>query len=66
MKGDASSLISAVQKGAIELAKLLLEKGADVNAQVNGESALSAACYHNNTELTKLLLENGTDRYERN
>jgi hypothetical protein len=37
----------------------LIAQGADVDARVREESALSAACYHNNTELAKLLLDNG-------
>ena len=46
----------------VKLLKLLLEKGADVNAQ-GGEygNALQAASYKGHSEIVKLLLEKGAD-----
>ena len=45
-----------------EIVKLLLEKGADVNA-IGGEyeNALQAALYHGNTAIVNLLLEKGAN-----
>lgn len=46
----------------IEMVKLLLENGADVNARGRyKETALTIASYNNNIELVKLLLDNGAD-----
>jgi ankyrin repeat protein len=46
----------------IELVKLLLEYGADVNSKDDdGYTPLSIACKYKNTELVKLLIEHGAD-----
>jgi ankyrin repeat protein len=56
-------LLHAVYKGHLNIARLLLDWGADVNAIENsmGLSPLHEACSQGNLELTKLLLEYGAD-----
>ena len=47
----------------MEAARLLLEKGAAVNAQNKGGStALMSACEKGHVEVARLLLEKGADR----
>jgi ankyrin repeat protein len=46
----------------LEIAKLLIEKGADVNAQSkNGTTPLMVAATHNNPPMIGLLIESGAD-----
>ena len=45
----------------IAIAKLLLERGADVGAKVDGWTPLHWASYWNHIETAKLLLERGAD-----
>ena len=53
-------LIAACKFKNYDIAKLLLEKGADVNAKNdNGETALIIAAQNDHTEIVKLLLEKG-------
>ena len=53
-----TALINAIDYGHIEIAKMLLEKGAYVDASNwNRSTALHAACIIGNTEMVKLLLE---------
>ncbi len=55
-------LHSAVAKENYELCKILLEKGANVNArQMQNVTALHSAVHRGNLELTKLLMENGAE-----
>ena len=52
----------AAQTGQIEVARYLLDKGADVNMNRGGATALHmASIYGGNTELISLLLEAGAD-----
>jgi ankyrin repeat protein len=53
----------AVMGGNMKVVQLLLENGADVNAQAdeNYESALSLAVYRGNEAIVQLLLKNGAD-----
>jgi ankyrin repeat protein len=55
-------LFSASLRGHTETAKLLIEKGADVNAKNNnGWTPLYAAAIGDHTETVKLLIDKGAD-----
>jgi len=59
-KKGSSPLLVAVYMGNLEIAKLLLEKGADINAKNdNGETALHMASSRGHKQIEKLLLEQG-------
>jgi ankyrin repeat protein len=54
------ALVLAAQQGNIEVVRLLLNQGADVNATTyNGWTALKAAAASGHTEILRLLLANG-------
>lgn len=55
-----SPLWCAVTSGNMPVIKSLLSRGADVNVvnTDNGETPLSAACFHNNFNIVKFLIEN--------
>jgi ankyrin repeat protein len=57
MKTDVSSLISAVQKGDMELVKLLLEKGADINGMGKGKQR--PLNHAPDREMAAFLVDNG-------
>jgi ankyrin repeat protein len=60
--GGRFPLEMAAQTGQIDIVKFLLEKGADVNLNRGGATALHmAAIYGGNTEVITLLLEAGAD-----
>jgi ankyrin repeat protein len=69
--GDANALsrfsdpllyLAVGRQGGVEVAKLLIEAGADVNAQGrNGITALTSAASWCNVEEVKLLLDSGAD-----
>ena len=51
-------LLVACMKGMSEVAKLLVERGADVDAKnTKGDTALMLACYSGMSEVAKLLVE---------
>ena len=55
-------LILAAGRGHIEIVKLLLENGADVNSRTkDGDTALIVASKAGHTNVVKLLLERGAD-----
>jgi ankyrin repeat protein len=63
----ATALSYAGDKGYVELARLLIERGADVNVKDTfyGETPIGWACVKGHTEVIKLLLDKGargTDR----
>jgi ankyrin repeat protein len=57
----------AILSKRTDLAKLLIEKGASINATgVNGITPLHCAAYMGNAEITELLLKKGADRTVKN
>lgn len=56
-----SLLLIACEKGYIDITKLLLTKGSDVNIRGNGLTPLLLASVSGKTELVKLLIEAGAD-----
>jgi ankyrin repeat protein len=57
---DGETLISlAAHDNQLSLAKLLVENGADINAQSRNGTPLYCAVWGGNPEIVKLLLENG-------
>src|SRR5205823_12493133 len=60
--GRTPLLIAAAYDGATEAARLLIEKGADVNVRdKSGMSVLQQAASSNNIELVRVLLAKGAD-----
>lgn len=57
----STALQLAVGSNNLELAKLLISSGANINAADTGMTALEEAARNNNTNLAKLLLEAGAD-----
>jgi len=55
-----TALMYAAQGGHFQVAKLLVENGADVNKQ-DGMTALMYAAQRGRFEVAKLLVENGAD-----
>ena len=50
------------RKNSIEIIKILIENGADINIQnKNGTSALIFACENNNFDMVKFLIDNNVD-----
>ncbi len=62
-KTTDKKLMKACEEGPLELVQKLIEQGADVNAQHDGNwTPLSIACAHNrNSEIAKVLIEAGAD-----
>jgi ankyrin repeat protein len=63
MTNGWTSLISASQKGRLEVARLLITHGANVNAAMtdDGNTSLMQASLHGHLDVVKLLLENGAN-----
>jgi ankyrin repeat protein len=60
--GDETPLMFACERGREEVARLLIDKGADVNVQNNeGSSVLWYACLQDIPAVVKLLVERGAD-----
>ncbi len=60
--GDASALSASAASGEVELVRLFIEKGLDVNGvNIYGETALMKAADVSSAEAVKLLLESGAD-----
>ncbi len=62
MPREASPLMRAASKGHLDIARLLLEKGANINFS-DGDSftALTLACENKHWDVVKLLAEHGAD-----
>ena len=61
--GGSSPLITAALFGKTEIAKALIEGGADLNAVNNeGSTALMTAAVFCRTDIVKMLLEHGADK----
>lgn len=54
-------LADAVDEGQASVAKLLLDRGADVNLRRGGTSALTVACLRGDAEMVRLLLSRGAE-----
>ncbi len=65
--GGSSPLISAAVFGKPDMAKVLLESGADINFQNNdGSTALHTAAFFCRPEIVTMLLDKGADKTIRN
>lgn len=65
--GGSSPLITASLFGKMEMAKVLIEAGADINFQNNdGSTALHTAAFFCRPEIVKLLLDRGADKSIKN
>jgi len=63
----STALISAAVFGKTDVARALIEAGADVNIQnQEGSTALHSAAFLCRTEIVKMLLENGADKELKN
>lgn len=61
--GGSSPLISASLFGKTEIAKMLIDAGADINIQNNdGSTALHTAAFFCRSEIVKMLLEKNADK----
>lgn len=59
--GNITPLMGATKNGHFDAAKLLLDKGADVNAAAGDLTVLAGAAREGHLEIVKLLLEKGAD-----
>lgn len=65
--GGSSPLITAAVFGKPEMAKILIEAGADINFQNNdGSTALHSAAFFCRPEIVKMLLDNNVDKSIKN
>ena len=58
-------LCTAAYHGNLEIIKLLISRGVDVNCDEDGETALLTAVRGAQTEATRMLIENGADVHAR-
>lgn len=56
---NLTPLLRAVMEGHVEMARLLIRKGADIEATYEGNTPLIEATLQKNNELVKLLIEHG-------
>jgi len=64
-RGSTSALVNAIELGDQELIQILLNRGANINANAeNGHTALTMAVMKNNLELVRELLNRGADPNE--
>ncbi|KAF7530976.1 hypothetical protein G7054_g9327 [Neopestalotiopsis clavispora] len=56
-----TALMVAVSRGFADIAKLLIEKGADVHTKIHGWTALQRVAYDGRDRMVKLLLKHGAD-----
>ncbi|XP_030756084.1 ankyrin repeat domain-containing protein 17 isoform X3 [Sitophilus oryzae] len=60
IKGECTPLMEAASAGHLDIVRLLIHHGADVNAQsTSGNTPLMYACAGGHTEVVEFLLENG-------
>lgn len=65
--GGSSPLISATVFGKPEVARILIDAGADINFQNNdGSTALHTAAFFCHPDIVKMLLEKGADKSIKN
>jgi ankyrin repeat protein len=60
-ESEDTSLILAATNGHIDVVRLLLESGVDVNLQSDEDTALRAASVYGNIDMMRLLLQHGAD-----
>lgn len=61
-KGGVTALMVATREGSLEIMKMLLDGGADINQQSgNGSTSLLIAVQNGNADTARLLLERGAD-----
>ncbi|XP_054773946.2 ankyrin repeat domain-containing protein 17-like isoform X1 [Lytechinus pictus] len=66
-KGDCTPLMEAASAGHVDIVKLLLEYGADANAQSSaGNTPLMYACNGGHEEIVKILLDQGANIEDHN
>jgi ankyrin repeat protein len=59
---DWTALTTAANYGYIDIAKLLIDNGADVNAKINiGWTVLMIAVYNGHIDIAKMLIDNGAN-----
>lgn len=58
---ERTALHPAAYAGKLDICKILIENGADVNINSLVGTALHRACFRNNKEVVKLLLDNNAD-----
>ncbi|KAF7285836.1 ankyrin repeat and KH domain-containing protein 1-like isoform X5 [Rhynchophorus ferrugineus] len=67
IKGECTPLMEAASAGHLDIVRLLVHHGADVNAQsTSGNTPLMYACAGGHTEVVKFLLENGANVEDHN
>ncbi|MBF0364912.1 MAG: ankyrin repeat domain-containing protein, partial [Oligoflexia bacterium] len=59
-------LLSAIKKNKLKTTMALINKGANVNAKIDGFTPLYLAAFQNNREIAKLLIEKGANIEETN
>ena len=61
MENGITISIEASENGYTEIVSMLLDKGADVNKTVDGDTALMKANDYRHIEIVPMLLNNGAD-----